>query len=246
MRAFAIRGFATAAVLASAALMVSCARNHDLVSIEVTPATQTLGVGCTGPAPTDCGPTTTYLAIGHYIHPSDQHDLTTQVQWSTSNPDLITFADSSQPNVLFPTGTGCGTGLQVRAIMNVTPENEKIGIATVNVNCAGSGTGTGGTQDFTLTPNPTSAQVAPGGSAQYTIEVTPNIANPTPVALSINNNNLPPGISANLNPVSLTPPGNSVLTVTASPTQNAASYQVQVIGSDTVTSTTTAVTLVVQ
>src|SRR5579864_337270 len=244
MKGFLLRSvlgiLATAAVLVS----ISCGRNHDLVFIEVTPQTQTLGVGCSGPLPTDCGPTTTYLAIGHYIHPTDQHDLTGQVQWSTSNPDLITFADPSRPNVLFPTGTGCGTGLQVRAILNVTSENEKVGIATVNVNCGSGGSGTGGAADFSLTSLTGTQTVAPGNTANYTIQVTALSGTPT-VSLAVNTNNLPAQVSAfTLKPSSVTGTGTSILSLTGSST--AGTGTVQVLGADATGGATVNVNITVQ
>jgi hypothetical protein len=229
MRAFAFRGFSTVAVLACAVLMGSCARNHDLEFIEVTPSTQTLSIACSGPAPTDCGPTTTYLAIGHYIHPTEEQDLTTQVQWSTSNPDIITFADPSQPNVLFPTGNGCGTGLLVRATLSVTSENLKIGNGTVSVNCT-TGSSTGSSADFTLTSVTGPQTVSPGQVASYTLQVTALSNNPT-VQLAVNTVNLPPEVSAfSLTPNSVTGTGQATLSLTASSTVGTG--QVQILGSD--------------
>jgi hypothetical protein len=247
MKVWVLRSVGLAAIMITAALSLSCARNHDLEFIEVTPQTETLGIACSGPLPTDCAPTTNYTAIGHYIHPDSTQDVTSMVTWTTSNPDLIAFADSSHPNVLFPTGLGCGTGLQVQATLNVDSGNTKIGTATVNVNCGatgGSGSGSGGI-DFSLTPNTVSQTVSPGGSAVYSIEVNVLSNSPT-VGLNVNLNNLPSGISASLAPTSVTAPGFSQLTLTASPTQAANTYTVQIQGTDASGSAATQVNLVVQ
>src|SRR5215469_8945485 len=180
MKGLVLRSICALAVLGVALAGLSCSRNHDLEFIAITPQQQTLGIACGTPGvPTTCAPTTVYRAIGHYIHPQTQQDITSQVTWSTSNPDLITFADSSTPNVLFPTGLGCGTNLLVQATLNSNPGNVKIGNSTVNINCTGGLGGGGNTTDFALTPNLLTQQVAPGGSRTYTIQVTALINTPT-------------------------------------------------------------------
>jgi hypothetical protein len=234
------------AVLGAAVAGLSCARNHDLEFIAITPQQQTLGIVCSTPGvPTTCAPTTVYRAIGHYIHPQTQQDITSQVTWSTANRDLITFADSSQPNVLFPTGLGCGTNLLVQATLNSNPGNVKIGNSTVNINCTGGLGGGGSTIDFALTPNPVKQQVVPGGTTTYTIVVTALINTPT-VTLMVNTLTLPNGIAASLAPTMITGTGNSVLTLTASPTLGAGRNFVQVQGTDPTGTVATQVELVVQ
>jgi hypothetical protein len=241
-----VRGFCFLAVLGLAIFSLSCGRNHDLEFIEVVPSTETLTVGCTGPQPTDCGPTTAYTAIGHYIHPQTTQDLTSQVQWSSSTKDIIQFADPSQPNVLFPTGGGCGQNLIVQAVLNQDPSNVKIGTGVVNVTCGTgtTGSGTGGI-DFSLIPNPGTENVAAGGTATYTIIVN-ELSNSPSVQLSVNTNTLPSGISASLAPTQVTAPGVSQLTLTTSATQAANTYTVQVQGTDSSGSTVAQVSLVVQ
>lgn len=233
MKVLGFRGVGLLAIIIAAGGSLSCARNHDLEFIQVTPSTETLGIACGTPGvATTCAPTTTYRVIGHYIHPQTTVDITDQVQWTTSNKDLITFADPSQPNVMFPTGLGCGTGLLVEATYNVSSGNQKIASATVDITCGGSGTGTGSLTDFGLTAIPTNQTVSAGGSAPYTIEVTP--VNGTPVVnLQVNQSTLPPQISGvNLTPTSVTAGQSAALTLTASPSAAAGTYQVEIQGTD--------------
>lgn len=244
MKGLVLRSVCTFAVLGAAVVALSCARNHDLQSISVTPSQETLGIACGSPGvPTTCIPTTAYRAIGHYIHPQGDVDITSEVTWSTSNPDLITFADPSQPNVLYPTGIGCGTNLIVQATLNVAPGNTKIASATVNVNCGGSGGGSGGGNqlDFGITANPTSQTVGPSQQATYTIDVTAVTGTPT-VGLSINNNNLPAGVAASLSPNSVTAGNTATLTLSSN---TAGTYPVQILAIDGSGSTSISVTLIV-
>ena len=247
MKGLVLRSICTLAVLGAAVAGLSCARNHDLEFISITPQQQTLGIVCSTPGvPTTCAPTTVYRAIGHFIHPQTDQDITSQVTWSTANPDLITFADSSHPNVLFPTGVGCGTNLLVQATLNTNPGNVKIGNSTVNINCTGGLGGGGNTTDFALTPNPVKQQAPPGGMRTYTIEVTALIDTPT-VTLTVNTNTLPSGITASLNQTTIMGSGNSVLTLTASSTLATGSKLfVQVQGADSTGTVATQVELDIQ
>jgi hypothetical protein len=190
-----------------------------------------------------------YRAIGHYIHPQTDRDITSEVTWTTSNPDLISFADPNQPNVLFPTGTGCGTNLLVQATLNGgDPGNVKIGSATVNINCGGGGGGAGsggGNADFLLTPNVPQQTVAPGNTATFIIEVTPNGGTTPTVQLQVNQLTLPAEISSfTLTPQVVTAPGQATLTLTTS--QSAAhgdALQVEILGNDSTSGANTTVTV---
>lgn len=240
------RGLLGILVVAGLAMSLSCARNHDLEAIEVTPGNETLGIACgVAGEPTTCAPTTTYRAFGHYIHPSETQEITGEVQWTTSNSDLIAFANPAQPNVMFPTGIGCGTGLLVQATLQVAPGNTKVGTATVDINC-GSGVGTGGSTDFNLSPNPVQRTVSAGGQAQFSIQVIALLGTPT-VQLSIEQATLPPQISAvTLTPVTVPAGQSATLTLTASQTAAPAAYPVTVQGIDASGLATTTVTLNVQ
>jgi hypothetical protein len=208
---------------------LSCARDQTLDWLEIKPQ----NVNLTGT------PTIIYTAIGHYSHPAQQRDLSTQVTWQTDAPSIIAFSDPAHPNYLIPTGLGCGTNLGVIAFVYRHPGNnqEVHGGSTVNVNC-GSGGGSGSGADFNLSANPSSANVAAGGTAQITIAVTALSGNPA-VDLALQ---LPPaGISASFNPPTVNAPNTSVLTLTVSPSATAGTYQLTVVGTEQSTGNTVAI-----
>src|SRR5260370_32099247 len=66
--------------------------------------------------------------------------------------------------------------------------------------------------DFTLTSPPSSQTVAPGGSVNYVLSVTPLGAFSGPVTFGIPG--LPPGVGAALNPQWITTPGNAPVPLT--------------------------------
>ena len=68
-------------------------------------------------------------------------------------------------------------------------------------------------QDFTLTLEPNSLTLIPGQSASFVISMAPIGGFNQPVTLSVSN--LPPGVTASFSPQTLTPPGTSVLSLTA-------------------------------
>jgi len=222
------------AVIGLSCLMatLSCARDQTLDWLEIKPQNVTLSGT----------PTIIYTAIGHYSHPAQQRNLSTQVTWQTDAPSIIAFSDPVNPNYLVPTGLGCGTNLGVLAFVYRHPGNnqEVHGGASVNVTCATGGGGSGA--DFNMDVNPSSANVPAGGTAQFTISVTPLSGSPT-VSLALQ---LPPaGISAGFNPPSVTGSGTSVLTVTVSSTATAGTYHLTIVGSDSSGTVATQVTLVV-
>lgn len=199
---------------------LSCARDQTLDWLEIKPQNVTL----TGT------PTIIYTAIGHYSHPAQERDLSTQVTWQTDAPSIIAFSDPSHPNYLIPTGLGCGTNLGVLAFVFRHPGNnqEVHGGSSVNVSCAGGG-GSGSGADFDLNANPSSANVPAGGTAQFTINVTALSGSPV-VSLALQ---LPPaGISAGFNPPSVTASGTSILTLTVSATATPGTYNLTIVGSN--------------
>ncbi len=68
-------------------------------------------------------------------------------------------------------------------------------------------------QDFTITLEPDSLTLIPGQSASFVISMAPIGGFDQPVTLSASN--LPPGVTATFSPQTLTPPGTSVLSLTA-------------------------------
>ena len=78
--------FALAAFLVSS---LSCAHDQQLVSITVTPSAETF----LGPDPTSV---VNLRALGNYIHPPVQKDITSQVTWASNTPDLVTVSATGQ------------------------------------------------------------------------------------------------------------------------------------------------------
>ncbi len=86
----------TALVMVAAWLAFpSCGFERKLVAITVTP---------TGLSITGAGLIVHYDALGIYIHPPDQHDITDSVVWASSLPQAI----SIDPNTgVAVSGTAC-------------------------------------------------------------------------------------------------------------------------------------------
>lgn len=211
---------------------LSCARDQTLDWLEIKPQ----NVNLTGT------PTIIYTAIGHYSHPAQQRDISTQVTWQTDAPSIIAFSDPAHPNYLIPTGLGCGTNLGVLAFVYRHPGNnqEVHGGSSVNVNCGSGGGGGGSGADFDLSANPSNASVAAGGTAQITISVTALSGAPM-VDLALQ---LPPaGISAAFNPPTVSAPNTSVLTLTVSPSATAGTYKLTIVGTEPATNSTVVVSV---
>jgi beta-glucanase (GH16 family) len=85
-----------------------------------------------------------------------------------------------------------------------------------------------GSQDFSISATPGSQTVAPGGTASYSITVTPQNGFTGTVALSAGG--LPSGASASFNPTSITGSGSSTLTVTTASSTPPGSYTLSVTG----------------
>jgi hypothetical protein len=232
MKGLLFRSLGAVVILSSLLASLSCARDQTLDWIEVKPENVTLSGT----------PTIIYTAIGHYSHPAQQRDLSTQVTWQTDAPSIISFSDTSHPNYLIPTGLGCGTNLGILAFVFRHPGNnqEVHGGATVNVTCStGGGSGT----DFTLNPTPATANVSPGASAQFTINVNALSGSPS-VTLSLQSP-VPAGISGGFSQTTVTASGSSVLTLTAAASLAPGTYIVNIAGIDGSGTAVTSVSLVV-
>ena len=108
MKAFVLRGVTTLLVGASLMISLSCARDQELVSISIVPNQQ----GFLGPDPSL---TAQLRAVGTYIHPPVQKDITDQVTWTSHIPNLVTVTSSG---VVFPTGVYACGGAIVAATVN--------------------------------------------------------------------------------------------------------------------------------
>jgi hypothetical protein len=121
-------GLAMSALVMVAALLAfpSCGFERRLVSITINP-----------PGATIVGPNLTvhFQALGNYIHPPDQHDITDSVVWTSAAPEVVSFLPN-EPGVA-QSGTACGTNITITATSYSNPQTHTgavvVGTATVNV-----------------------------------------------------------------------------------------------------------------
>lgn len=129
MRVFLFRSISALALCSSLFSLLSCGHDQTLESISVTPQ----NVSISGYVPVH------YYATGHYIHPPENKDLTLQVIWKSTTPNIIDFSDPTQPNVAIPTLQGCGTNIQLLAVVYGNPTNPthgKVVTASTTINVA--------------------------------------------------------------------------------------------------------------
>ncbi len=107
-------------LLAVASMLIGCGFKRKLVTIEVEPPAATFGTPAIG-AQID------FTALGHYIHPPDTHDITSQATWKTDVPQLV----SVNAGVVSPLG-GCGVANISASVQQ--DGNLVIGFATVTIN----------------------------------------------------------------------------------------------------------------
>jgi hypothetical protein len=106
-------------VLGALLPIVSCSTSPSLTSITISPSSYTTTVVLTAngaPAPTNQQGTTLFTATGNYTHPGHPaitKDLTTQVNWLSYTPELVTVANTGVATV---TGGAIGS-TQVTASM---------------------------------------------------------------------------------------------------------------------------------
>ena len=84
--------------------MPSCGRDQQLTSITVQPTTETFGAANV-PLSVDAGSTAQLTALGSYIHPPVTKDITNQVTWASSNPQVVTV---NSAGLITATGLACG------------------------------------------------------------------------------------------------------------------------------------------
>ena len=108
MRAAALRVALILSLILPLAFMPSCGRPQQLSSITLQP-TGTFTFGAADP-----NLFVNLRAFGTYVHPDQTKDITSQVTWQSSAPELVSVAGGK----VAPTGNGCGTGLAVYAQMH--------------------------------------------------------------------------------------------------------------------------------
>ena len=120
-------GLALGTLVTAAALLSlpSCGHDQVLTSITINP---------TGATITGTGVIVNFQAIGTYIHPPQNKDITTSVVWMSAAPQII----SIDPNTGVATsGSGCGTNIGITATHYSNPQNQSgsvvVGTAPVSV-----------------------------------------------------------------------------------------------------------------
>ncbi|MBS1849389.1 MAG: Ig-like domain-containing protein [Acidobacteria bacterium] len=93
--------------LALSGALVSCGHEQQLVSLKIEPDAQTFG-DATIPVSANAGATAQLRALGTYIHPPVTKDITNQVTWASSTPDMVTV---DAHGLITATGLACGTTL---------------------------------------------------------------------------------------------------------------------------------------
>jgi len=139
-----LRWMSTFAMFAVACTMLTCARDQQLESIQIIPSAETF----LSPDPST---TINLRALGNYIHPVVQKDITNQVSWASNTPGLVTITSAG---VLGPAVTAvCGAALVSATVQTNTAGNRSSQGAVVtgymtatvnNVNVAGCPGFTGG------------------------------------------------------------------------------------------------------
>jgi len=128
---FLLRCAVILALVAVLAGMVTCARDQQLVSIDIVPSSETF-------LSPDPNATVNLRALGNYIHPQVQKDITSQVTWASNTPGLVTVTSAG---VISPAQTAvCGGALVSATVQTNTAGNRSsqgaivTGYMTVTVN----------------------------------------------------------------------------------------------------------------
>jgi hypothetical protein len=99
-----------------------CGHDQRLDSISIEPDNATI---------TGAGLELHYTALGSYSHPPNTKDITNQVTWASSAPQII----SVDQNGVATSGLGCGTNLEITATSNTaTPRSDSVVVGRVTVN----------------------------------------------------------------------------------------------------------------
>jgi Big-like domain-containing protein len=153
-----IRKWFSIVVLVIAAISLlsvsSCGDPQELVSIAVSPGTETFGASNI-PVSADSGLTVQLRALGNYVHPPVQKDITNQVTWTSNDTQMVTV---NSTGLVTATGETCGGSL-VSATVNTNADASGLGASgaivtgtmTANVVCFTGTTGGGGGGEPTIT-----------------------------------------------------------------------------------------------
>ena len=131
MRSFLFRAIGMLVIACLLLAGLSCARDQQLQFISITPnSVKFEGVGAVAQ----------FTAVGHYIHPPQDKDVTTKVTWTTDIPGLVSFS-STTPGEATALNI-CGFG-QVQAVIYSNPQNPPKGtiwMGTADVSGVAEGT----------------------------------------------------------------------------------------------------------
>jgi List-Bact-rpt repeat protein len=133
----------------------SCGDPQTLQSVTIQPSTETFGASNI-PVIADAGLQVQLTALGSYLHPPATKDITSQVTWASSSPQMFTITSTG---LLTATGQECG-GTLVSATLQTNTDGSGLsssgaivtGNMTANVVCF-TGNGGGGGGEPTLTVN---------------------------------------------------------------------------------------------
>jgi hypothetical protein len=139
----------------------------------------------------------------------------------TNYTDTVTLATSTLPSGVTATYTQPGTGDSGSITLQAAGNAALVSSQTITITASGSGVSSA-TSSFTLTVNPaadfsfsaspTSATVAAGGSATYTVSVTPTGGFNQQVSLSCTG--APSAATCSVSPATVTPDGTNAVNTT--------------------------------
>jgi len=114
--------FVVVVVVAWFLTLSGCGHDQHLDAISIEPDNATI---------TGAGLELHYTALGIYSHPPNTKNITEQVTWASSAPQIISV---DQHGVAI-SGLGCGTNLEITATSNTaTPRSDSIVVGRVTVN----------------------------------------------------------------------------------------------------------------
>lgn len=101
MKAFVFRVASALVIGLLLVISLSCARDQQLVSIDVKPNVENFGAA-------DPALNVQLRALGTYIHPPVTKDITDQVTWASDTPNMVTV---NSTGLIAPAGFACGSTL---------------------------------------------------------------------------------------------------------------------------------------
>jgi hypothetical protein len=122
LRRLIFSGLALTTALLLLSMLLSCGHDQALDFITIEPDNSTV-VGA--------GVQIHYTALGHYSHPPNTKNITGQLTWDSSTPQII----SVDQNGVATSTLGCGTNLEITATSNTnTPKADSVVVGRVTVN----------------------------------------------------------------------------------------------------------------